>query len=77
MEATFSARRSSVSAIAAVLVVLGALFLGAMGGYLVKGLDRQPVTFSRPAITILAPAPADQVSRVPASQSTRALRNAD
>jgi hypothetical protein len=77
MQATYSARRSPVSAIAALFVVLAALFLGATGGYLVKGLDHQSVAGSRPAITILAPAPAVQDSRVPARQSTRSVKNAD
>jgi hypothetical protein len=75
MQASYSVRRSPVSSIAALLVVLAALFLGATGGYLVKGLDHQ--ASSRPAVTIIAPAPFAQDARVPASQSTRQLKNTD
>jgi hypothetical protein len=77
MQASYSVRRSPVSSIAALLVVLGALFLGATGGYLVKGLDHQAIASSRPAVTIIAPAPFAQDARVPASQSTRQLKNTD
>lgn len=77
MQASYSARRSPVSAFAAVLVVFGALILGAMGGYLIKGLDHQSIASSRPAITVVAPAPAAQVSGALAGQSTRWLKNHD
>jgi len=77
MQATYSTRRSPVWALAAVLVVLGALLLGAMGGYMVKGLEHQSIVGSRPATTFVAPASAVQVSGASAGQSTRWLKNHD
>lgn len=75
MQGSFVARRSPASAFVVIIVVLCALILGGLGGYLLKSVDHQ-ITSTPTAVTRLT-VPADRTNAVPAAQSTRWLKETD
>ena len=75
MQRSYVARRSPASAFAIMLVVLGALILGGLGGYLLKGVDH--LIASTPSAVTRLTVPVDRTNGGPTAQSTRWLKQHD